>query len=129
MDADVVINETPLVGLNDCSICLQTIEDSLKCTTQCEHQFCKSCLDRWFNAHHLSCPMCRQDIRYITHQGETTRIVCLYKKRPVVQTGPPQPQRIILDRSTYIALLIWSVVSFPAFIMSTVSWIRCEQLL
>ena len=43
---------------------LQSIEDENMCTTDCNHEFCKECLDNWFNRHKLSCPLCRKNIEY-----------------------------------------------------------------
>ena len=38
-----------------CSICLHTINEL--CQTNCNHHFCKDCLDTWFNAKKKYCLM------------------------------------------------------------------------
>lgn len=59
-----------------CSICLDPeIDDNLLCSTECSHQFCKSCLDKWFDRGKISCPMCREDIKYFNYQGNNNRII------------------------------------------------------
>ena len=57
-----------------CSVCL-TEEIVDLCTTNCDHAYCKACLDSWFNRGNKSCPLCRQDIQYITNDEETYRVV------------------------------------------------------
>ena len=40
-----------------CSICLETIINNKK--LDCNHEFCKTCIDFWLNNHN-NCPMCRK---------------------------------------------------------------------
>ena len=49
-----------------CTVCQETIEPDVpvRRINQCEHQFHKACIDRWFERS-VFCPMCRQDIREI----------------------------------------------------------------
>ena len=49
-----------------CTVCQETIELNVpvRRINQCEHQFHKACIDRWFERS-VFCPMCRQDIREI----------------------------------------------------------------
>ena len=64
----------------ECSICLtDSINILNKCTTQCSHNFCKGCLDKWFDKGKSSCPMCRQTLQYFNHNGENTRIISIEK--------------------------------------------------
>lgn len=61
-----------------CSICLDhDIEDDSLCSTDCSHQFCKKCLDEWFDQNKTTCPMCRTDIKYFNYQGRDNRIIKL----------------------------------------------------
>ena len=50
-------------GSNDekCSVCLSSM-DSDSYTTNCNHTFCKGCIEEWFNNNHSDCPMCRTRI-------------------------------------------------------------------
>ena len=78
-----------------CSVCLQSKGTTLFCQTDCHHEFCKECLDKWFNAKKLSCPLCRKNIEYFKYQGNIHRIVC------IIQTEQPLPR---LNPSSYVIL-------------------------
>ena len=43
-ESQIVLNES-----DSCSICLQTIDETLKCITNCNHIFCRRCLHEWFD--------------------------------------------------------------------------------
>ena len=80
-------SDTPLT----CSICLDYITPEQLCTTNCNHIFCKQCLDTWFDRKRLSCPMCRGDIQYFNHNDISTRVVCIVKTvSPMIQRIPPR---------------------------------------
>ena len=59
--------EEPLLT---CSICLNELENNNKCITNCEHSYCNGCLHNWFNQGHISCPMCRGDVKNFIHKNE-----------------------------------------------------------
>lgn len=46
----------------DCDICFEKYNKN-KIVLLCGHQFCKQCLEMWFNKSN-TCPMCRTDIKY-----------------------------------------------------------------
>ncbi len=56
-----------------CSVCLLSI-DSDSYTTNCNHTFCKVCIEEWFNNNHNDCPMCRTRINECIHNYENTKI-------------------------------------------------------
>ena len=61
---------------NSCSICLiQYIPIEQKCITNCNHSFCKSCLDTWFDEGKNSCPICRQVIQYFNYNNQLVRVI------------------------------------------------------
>jgi len=67
--------ENPLFN---CTICLKDnipLED--KCCMECNHFFCKGCIDDWFNTGNNTCPLCRRNITYFNHNNENNRIVIL----------------------------------------------------
>jgi Ring finger domain len=46
----------------ECSICLQQIDDSKNITTEkCKHRFHQNCIDKWKNNNN-TCPMCREEL-------------------------------------------------------------------
>ena len=56
-----------------CSICLQPLNEE-KTITNCNHTFCTSCIDQWFNTGN-NCPICREGITEIIRNEEKTRII------------------------------------------------------
>ena len=76
---------------NECAICLTNdIVQLDKCITQCNHNFCKPCLDTWFDRGKNTCPMCRQRIRYFTYNGSSTRIISI-DPLPTTRNINPHP--------------------------------------
>ena len=65
---------------DNCSICSEPLKKAAKVvTTECNHQFCKVCLQKWL-ASHSSCPSCRQKI---TDPRETENYFFVnYRKNP-----------------------------------------------
>jgi len=62
--------------MTECSICLLSeIDEEEKCTNNCGHSFCKSCLDNWFNGGNISCPLCRQPVDYFEYNSEKFRLI------------------------------------------------------
>ena len=47
---------------NECSICLNIIDNIV--ITQCNHIFCKKCLEEWLDTSKTICPLCRTDIKF-----------------------------------------------------------------
>ena len=71
---DQITNATSILTVTDtsdstCTVCQEPIESDVpvRRINQCEHQFHKACIDRWFERS-VFCPMCRLDIRDI-HSG------------------------------------------------------------
>ena len=108
-----------------CSVCLSDFSEGDTCVTQCQHTFCKGCLDAWFDSNHLTCPLCRTNIQYFRHQGIDKRIVCIYK-RPDVRPAAPRIQRntIVVSQRTLVTLNFFGFVSFTSLILSLYFWIR-----
>jgi len=70
-------NKMITVNLNEnrCSICLQEIQN--ECITNCNHNFCKECLDTWFDNGKNSCPLCRNVIQYFNNNEQNNRIIII----------------------------------------------------
>ena len=59
-----------------CTICMK--EDLNKDEiyyTNCNHEFCKPCLDDWFKRGNQSCPLCRSKINYYKHNDEKYKLI------------------------------------------------------
>ena len=109
-------------GIN-CSICLSPIELEDLCTTDCNHIFCKECLDKWFDTHKLSCPLCRSEIQYFNHKNMNHRIVCIIKKERA--TGPPNRTILITRRSFFVLNFIMGLSLVMCGVLS--SMVRCDN--
>ena len=67
----------------NCSICLQEkIEDQQLCNTNCEHKYCKDCLNDWFNQGKNTCPMCRTLLKSYINQDQETKLITIESVRP-----------------------------------------------
>ena len=74
---DQITNATSILTITDtsdatCTVCQDLIDPDVpvRRINLCQHQFHKSCIDRWFERS-VFCPMCRQDIRELRAQGGT----------------------------------------------------------
>ena len=104
-----------------CSICLQDIINRDTCVTQCSHQFCIDCLDRWFDRGENSCPMCRQAIQYITHNNETKRIIFnrLNMDRNIRSIRDNPITRSMIDDNVLISRPLYRFMIGSYFILTT----------
>merc|ERR1719313_3324785 len=48
------------MGRFECNICLDDVREPV--VTQCGHLFCWSCLYRWLNTNHQTCPLCKAGV-------------------------------------------------------------------
>jgi len=92
---------------NDCSVCLtENILPSNKCITECNHHFCKDCLDGWFNKGKITCPMCRKPLQYYNYNGVNIRIISIEKIVNIPIILPVNNFRTItITRGMYIGLI------------------------
>jgi hypothetical protein len=86
-----------------CSICLEEFNDPV--TTNCRHQFCRTCLYEWFEKGKRDCPMCRGSVSDITEEDfQIFRLVFV----------PPSPQQIQLEYNRRrIGIFITMLLGFP----------------
>ena len=111
------INDTELLN-KTCAICYNDLIQKNNCITNCSHQFCKSCLDQWFNKGELSCPLCRSDIEYFSHQNKNIRIVCITKPAILTNTNTNTNNRIILYRNV---VYFWGIFTFSTVLSTGLS--------
>ena len=79
---DAIDDINDINGMDDiCTICLDdNVNIKGKCKTQCNHIFCKECLEEVFKKG-IICPMCRGDITSYSCNNFDTRILYIEKKR------------------------------------------------
>jgi len=63
------------ISFNECPICFNEITLKNKYITDCNHEFCKDCLDKWFDKSKITCPKCRKNVQYLTYQNDKIRLV------------------------------------------------------
>lgn len=60
--------------MNNCTICFENILFEDNCITNCNHNFCKNCLNEWFKKNKDTCPLCRTKIEYYKCKDETIKL-------------------------------------------------------
>lgn len=111
-----------------CSVCLQSIEDENICTTDCHHEFCKECLDNWFNRHKLSCPLCRKNIEYFYHKNNIHRIVCVIREINREQPNQQNIPYVILTKKIYNIMNIITSLSVISTLLMGYFYSECKHL-
>ena len=62
--------------MSDCPICLEEFPTENNVTiVGCNHNFCKGCIDKLFDAEKLSCPLCRGEINKYIYNNEIIHII------------------------------------------------------
>ena len=117
-----MISNIPLM----CSICLESISDENVCTTNCNHKFCKLCLDLWFDNKHSSCPICRTNIQYFNHKEVSNRVVCIVMKEPLPINPHILGPTVLISRKYF--LTINSLAALFLIISCTMGslWSECK---
>tara|TARA_Y100001970_G_scaffold257415_1_gene336096 strand:- start:937 stop:1515 length:579 start_codon:yes stop_codon:yes gene_type:complete len=65
-----------------CSICLNDkIDNEILCNTNCNHSFCKECLQDWFHQGKNTCPICRQVLQSYMVQEQKTQLITIESRR------------------------------------------------
>ena len=76
---------------NTCIVCYNDIDDKDKCITNCNHIYCKDCLNVWFDRGNVECPMCRVPVKSYLNDNIMNKIVVLKKSSQnmiLIQTNP-----------------------------------------
>ncbi len=61
--------------MKECPICLKDFDDNNISITDCNHEFCNICLNKWLDRNRIDCPKCRQNIKYFKLNDTTTKII------------------------------------------------------
>ncbi len=111
-----------------CSVCLQTIERGNICTTDCLHEFCKECLDKWFNRHKLSCPLCRKNIEYFYYKNNIHRIVSVIRENNNQQITQQNTSYVIITKKMYNIMYIITSISIISTALMGYLYSECKHL-
>jgi hypothetical protein len=98
-----------------CSICLEDYNNEYTYKTECNHSFCKSCLDDWLSRGNKKCPLCRQEINEYRDMDKHYKLV-------IYDRGTINPENRLMVNSVAqrlyiqnVRLKFYSVVSFLIF--------------
>ena len=69
------IEDFDIIYDNICCICLDNEMINGKCITNCNHSFCKVCLEECLKTNHFTCPICRLEILNFKCENEIIRIL------------------------------------------------------
>ena len=118
-------NEEIIISTNECPICFNEMTDNNRCITNCEHEFCNVCLDKWFDKGKISCPNCRLDIKYITHMNAKVKLVVIQEKiiREIIIT---QSNGLVIKKNLYVSLLAGNIICLVSVILNIYLGTECK---
>lgn len=61
--------------MKECPICLKEMNPNELCITDCNHEFCNTCLNKWFDRNRNDCPKCRKIIKNFKQNDIITKII------------------------------------------------------
>jgi hypothetical protein len=89
---------------NNCPICFNEIHSDNKYTTECNHEYCKDCLNNWFDKGKNTCPNCRRIIKYLNNETIHIRLINMDKSVVIERIRHP-PNTVIVKKSLLSTLL------------------------
>ena len=107
----------------DCCICYKHTTYPQLCKTSCEHFFCETCLNQWFDKGSITCPVCRKIIKHYEQNSENIRLVqkIIARNQNEPSDRPNRYLRINLKLILLTTSLILSIGSCLIY-MSIVIW-------
>tara|TARA_B100000029_G_C17190438_1_gene820395 strand:- start:336 stop:686 length:351 start_codon:yes stop_codon:yes gene_type:complete len=105
----------------DCPICLKHINDIELSITNCNHNFCYTCLNNWFQKNKKTCPMCRENIDFFKYNNEINRIIYVNSNNNQRSNTPTTNTNnyVVVDKNKFMLLKAISTTSI-IFIGSTI---------
>tara|TARA_B100001248_G_scaffold253801_1_gene231472 strand:- start:384 stop:743 length:360 start_codon:yes stop_codon:yes gene_type:complete len=89
---------------NSCPICFNEISFNNKYITNCKHEYCKDCLDNWFDKGKNTCPNCRTVVKYLNNDNIKIRLININKE--IVIQSPNIPENSIIIKKSLIRCLL-----------------------
>lgn len=89
---------------NNCPICFNEINLDNKYITDCKHEYCKDCLNNWFDKGKNTCPKCRRLIKYLNNETVYIRLINM-NKAVVIERLRHNENTIIIKKSLLSKLL------------------------
>jgi|TARA_Y100000389_G_C17308198_1_gene436545 hypothetical protein len=94
--------------LKECPICFDNLNIENECITNCHHIFCKQCLDNWFDKGKITCPNCRENIKYITNMKKKIRLITV-KEKIIREVFLTEINTVSIHKIKYIILCIGNI--------------------
>lgn len=123
---EINMNALEITNLqNQCYVCLENKNIECLCITDCNHYFCKECLDKWFNVGKSSCPVCRKNIIYFNYLNETNRVICVTKN---IYTPPRLNYDVLyINHRLYKLLLAGSFLGILSSAINIYMFSMCDE--
>ena len=61
--------------MKECPICFKEMNSNELCITDCNHEFCNVCLNKWLDRNRNDCPKCRKIIKNFKQNDIITKII------------------------------------------------------
>lgn len=91
--------------IQECPICLENIEEEEQSILNCNHIFCKKCIDDYIKQKKNTCPLCRGEIKNYSYQGNIYNFIYTTIER--IRENNINPNIILLNerlkRYTYFS--------------------------
>ena len=79
-----------------CSICLEEINQENICLLNCEHPFCKKCIDDYLERNNKKCPNCRANISSYSYNNTDYQLIFMNEENNLQQITSMRNQIHIL---------------------------------
>ena len=103
----------------DCPICLKHINNIELSITNCNHNFCYTCLNNWFQKNKKTCPMCRENIDFFKYNNEINRLIFITYPINIINNGNTNINNRIINKNVLLLLQLLSSTSI-IFMGSTI---------
>lgn len=100
----------------ECSICLtENISINNTCLTNCNHNFCKECLDNWLNKNKKTCPLCISVINNYKYRGDNYNIIY----HTINNINDNNNNRINLNNGITVSKYVYILMNMSIFTLFT----------
>ena len=113
-----------IIDMNECPICFNKIKNDNKYITECNHEYCKACLDKWFDKGKVSCPTCRKEIKYIKYKNNEIRLITL-TQRIVRRNVVNEQDEVVIRRKVYMCLFIGNLLCVISSVINLYLGLQC----
>ncbi len=108
-----------------CTICMkEDLNDEEIYFTNCDHEFCKSCLDDWFQRGNQSCPLCRTEIDTYKYKDENYKLIIhetINENETQINLDNTRELRRLLDTNTIFRTLAKQNARLRIYLFLTMS--------